>query len=145
VSSRALAILAAGPRAARKMDLDAYVDQRRESGRFWMAVYELNASHPYLSKRVAALRAWQGQGTYERVGRNPLSYLLAPLFGFASGGPQSAVLILVVAAGIAAAIAVPRIKQQMGAGLGGPSHGYRFDPNDRALDPLPPLPGDRTP
>jgi hypothetical protein len=51
----------------------------------------------------------------------------------------------VVAAGIAAAIAVPRIKQQMGAGLGGPAHGYRFDQNDRALDPLPPLPGDRTP
>jgi Zn-dependent protease with chaperone function len=146
VSSRALAILAAGPRAARKMDLDAYVDQRRESGRFWMAVYELNASHPYLSKRVAALRAWQGQGTFERVGRNPFSYLLAPLFGFASGGPQSAVLILVVAAGIAAAIAVPRIKQQMGAGLGGPSRGYKFDPSERgALDPLPPLPGDRTP
>jgi len=146
VSSRALAILAAGPRAARKMDLDAYVDQRRESGRFWMAVYELNASHPYLSKRVAALRAWQGQGTFESVGRNPFSYLLAPLFGFASGGPQSAVLILVVAAGIAAAIAVPRIKQQMGAGLGGPSRGYKFDPSERgALDPLPPLPGDRTP
>ncbi len=144
VSSRALAILAAGPRAARRMDLDAYVDQRRDTGRFWMAVYELNASRPFLSKRVAALRAWQGQGTLERVARNPLSYPLAPLFGFASGGPQSAILILVVVAGIAAALAVPRIKQ-LGAGLGGPSHGFRFDPNDRSLDPLPPLPGDRAP
>jgi Zn-dependent protease with chaperone function len=140
VSSRALAILAAGPRAARRIDLDAYVDQRRDAGRFWMAVYELNAGHPFLPKRVAALRAWQGHGALERVGRNPFSYLLAPLFGFASGGPQSAVLIVVLVAGIAAAVALPRIKQQMGlggAGAGAANHGFKYDP-DRA-DPLPPL------
>src|SRR6185436_4087983 len=56
VSSRALAILAAGPSAARRVNLDAFVGQRATAGNFWMAVYELNSSHPYLSKRVAALR-----------------------------------------------------------------------------------------
>src|SRR3954467_8398758 len=63
VASRALAILAAGPRAARRMDLDAYVEQRRETRGFWMGIYELNTTHPFLSKRVAALRNWENQGT----------------------------------------------------------------------------------
>jgi Zn-dependent protease with chaperone function len=142
VSSRALAILAAGPRTARRIDLDAYVDQRRETGRFWMGIYELNATHPFLSKRVAALRRWQGQGTLDPVGRNPLSYLLAPLFGFAAGGPQSALLIIVLIVGIAAAVAIPRFKQQMGLGAGPSGRGYKYDA-DRA-DPAPP-PIDRAP
>jgi Zn-dependent protease with chaperone function len=141
VSSRALAILAAGPKTARRIDLDAYVDQQRETGRFWMGIYELNATHPFLSKRVAALRRWQGQGALESIGRNPLSYLLAPLFGLAGGGPQSALLIIVAVIGIAAAIAIPRFKQQMGLGGGSTGHGYKYDP-DRA-DPFAPV--DRAP
>ncbi len=144
VSSRALAILAAGPHAGRRLDLDAYVDQRRDTGRFWMAVHELNARHPFLSKRVAALRAWQDHRALEPAKRHPLSYPLAPLFGVMSGGPQSAFLILVAVAGIAAALAVPRLKE-LRAGRGGPSDGYKFEPGDRSLDPLPPLPGDRAP
>lgn len=143
VSSRALAILAAGPRAARRIDIDAYVDQRRETGRFWMGVYELNASHPFLSKRVAALRSLHGQTRLEPVGRNPLSYLLAPFFGFASGGPQSAVLFLIIFAGLAAAVAIPRFKQQLGMGAaGGSNPAFRFDPDK---DPFPSPPPERAP
>ena len=131
VSSRALAILAAGPRAARRIDIDAFVDQRRETGRFWMGIYELNASHPFLSKRVAALRSLHGQVVLERVRRNPFSYLLALPFSFFSGGPQAAVMILVIYAGVAAAIAIPRLKQQMGmgAGTGMSNPAFRFDPD----------------
>jgi Zn-dependent protease with chaperone function len=140
IASRALAILAAGPKAARRMDLDAFLDQRRETAGFWMAVYELNATHPFLSKRLAALRSWQGAGTVERIGRNPLSYLLAPFLGFASSGPQAAFLILVVFAGIAAALAVPRFRQQLGMGAAG-QHGFKYEP-DR-LDPQGGDPGDR--
>jgi Zn-dependent protease with chaperone function len=143
VSSRALAILAAGPRAARRIDIDAFVDQRRETGRFWMGIYELNASHPFLSKRVAALRSLNGQTALEPVRRNPLSYLLAPFFGFASGGPQMAVMILVIYAGVAAAIAIPRLKQQMGMGAAGPgpsNPAFRFDPDK---DPFPAPPPER--
>ena len=137
VSSRALAILAAGPRTARRIDLDAYVDQQRETGRFWMGIHELNATHPFLSKRVAALRRWQGQGALESIGRNPFSYLLAPFFGFAAGGPQSALLIIVAVIGIAAAVAIPRFKHQMGLGGGSTGRGYKYDP-ERA-DTFPPL------
>jgi len=145
VSSRALAILAAGPRAARRIDLDAFVDQRRETGRFWMGIYELNASHPFLSKRVAALRSLHGQSALEPVRRNPFSYLLAPFFGFASGGPQMAVMIVVIYAGVAAAIAIPRLKQQMGmsgAGAGTSNPAFHFDPEK---DPFPAAPPERTP
>ena len=53
ISTTALSILAAGGRLGRAIDLDAFGRQREESGGFWMAVHELNASHPYLCKRVA--------------------------------------------------------------------------------------------
>jgi Zn-dependent protease with chaperone function len=135
LSARALAILAAGPRTARRIDLDAYVDQRRDTGRFWMGVCELNASRPFLSKRAAALRARHGQTVLEPVRRNPLSYLFAPFLGFASGSPQSALLVAVIFISVAAAVVIPRIKQQMGTGApsGGPS--YRYDDKDPFVAP----------
>jgi Zn-dependent protease with chaperone function len=125
VSSRALAILAAGPRTARKVDLDAFVEQRAETGRFWMAVYELNASHPFLSKRVAALRNWKAEGSARSLGRNPFAYPLAPVFGGLTGNPASALGMVLVVVVLAAAVAVPRLKRQfgglLGAGLGAPA------------------------
>jgi Zn-dependent protease with chaperone function len=137
ISSRSLAILAAGPRTGRRLDLDAYVDQRRETRRFWMGIYELNASRPFLSKRVAALRAWQGQGTVERIGRNPFSYLLAPLFAFAAGDAQSVLLIIVAFIGLAAAVAIPRLRHQMDpTGGSAGQHDFKYEP-ERA-DPFAP-------
>jgi Zn-dependent protease with chaperone function len=121
ISSRALAVLAAGPRTARRMDLDAFVEQRAETGRFWMAVYELNASHPFLSKRVAALRNWRQQGSAQPLGRNPWSYPLAPFFGAMTGNAGSAIGMVLVVFLVAAAVAVPRLKQQYGGLLGGPA------------------------
>jgi hypothetical protein len=121
VSSRAIAILAAGPRTARRMDLDAFVEQRAEAGRFWMAVYELNASHPFLSKRVAALRNWRQAGSAVPLGRNRWSYPLAPIFGGLSGSPAAAFGILIVFAALAFAVAAPRLKQRYGALLGVPA------------------------
>jgi Zn-dependent protease with chaperone function len=143
VSSRALAILAAGPQTARRMDLDAYVEQRRETRNFWMAVYELNASHPFLSKRVAALRNWQVQGAAAPVGRNPFAYPLAPFLGLASGGASSVFLIVVIFVGVAAAVAIPRIKQQMGLGAAGllpPRHDSFYDQGKEPADLLTPPP-----
>lgn len=93
VSSRALTILAAGGHAGRRVNLDLFVEQTTETGRFWMAVFELNATHPFLSKRVAALRAAQGLHARAAVPRNLLAYPLAPVLGF-GGGP---VFLLVIA------------------------------------------------
>lgn len=121
VSSRALAILAAGPRTARRMDLDAFVEQRAETGRFWMAVYELNASHPFLSKRVAALRNWKQEGSAPPHRRNRWSYPLAPFFGGLAGNPAAMLGMLVVFAALAFAVAAPRLKERYGALLGAPA------------------------
>ena len=121
VSSRALAILAAGPRTARRMDLDAFVEQRTETGRFWMAVYELNASHPFLSKRVAALRNWRQQGSAAPIGRNRWAYPLAPFFGGMAGNPAAALGMVLVVVLIVAAAAVPRLKQRYGDLMAAPS------------------------
>lgn len=110
-SSRALAILAAGARAGRAIDLDVFVEQRRESGSFWMAVYELNATHPYLPKRIAALREWAQPGTAPAVGRNIAAYPLAPMFGAAVGGAASAPLVMVMIIAALAAIAIPSFQR----------------------------------
>ena len=103
ISSRALAILAAGRRAGRVMNLDAFVEQRHETGGFWMAVYELNSTHPYLPKRIAALREMALPGTIPVVGRGFFAYPLAPMFGFASGGGASSMLFIVAIWGFLAA------------------------------------------
>ena len=129
VASRALAILAAGPATARRMDLDAFVEQRRETGNFWMAVYELNASHPFLSKRVAALREWQQQGSAAPLGRNPWAYPVAPFLGAMTGNPAAAVGMVLVVFALAAAVALPRLKQQLG-----PLMGARANADPPALD-----------
>jgi len=65
VSSRALAMLAAGPRAARRIDIDAYVDQRRDTGRFWMGIYELNATRPFLRAVEGGVAEGDQAGGYE--------------------------------------------------------------------------------
>ncbi len=126
-SSRALAILAAGVGAARRIDLDALVDQRRETRRFWMAVRELGAGQPFVSKRVAALRARHGQTTLPPARRNPLAYLFAPFLGVVAGSPQSALLIALIALGIAIGAAIHRMKEQWGAGSMPPGPTYHFD------------------
>jgi Zn-dependent protease with chaperone function len=97
VSSRALAILAAGGHASRRVNLDAFVEQIDETGRFWMAVFELNATHPFLSKRVAALRAAQGLRQTASVPRNVLAYPLAPILGVAGAGPVVMVALVTYA------------------------------------------------
>ena len=97
VSSRALAILAAGGRAGRKVNLDLFVEQAADTGRFWMAIFELNASHPFLSKRVAAVRAANGIATQVSAPRPLLAYPLAPILGMAGGGPILLVVIVTYA------------------------------------------------
>lgn len=106
-SSRALAVLAAGGRQARQMNLDAFVEQRHEASAFFMGLYELNTSHPYLTKRVAALRQQASPGTSPAPGRSAWSYILAPFFAVMTGGPVAFGMIMVMYLGIFAAIAIP--------------------------------------
>ena len=108
VSSRALAILAAGGHAGRKVNLDLFVEQAADTGRFWMAIFELNATHPFLSKRVAAIRAAKGMTTQAPASRPLLAYPLAPILGVAGGGP---ILIVVIVTYAAILGAMPMLKK----------------------------------
>lgn len=112
-SERALAILASGGRLARHINLPAFAAQRETAGKFWSAVYELNASHPYLCKRVAALRERHRPGAAPERGRNRLTYPLAPLFSIFTGGAAGASMAAVMAIGIMVAVAVPAFRQYL--------------------------------
>lgn len=83
-AGKALGVLAVGGKHARQVSLDALVEQRHDTGSFIMALVELNASHPYLSKRVAAVQRIRDGGYAPEVGRNPFAYLFAPFFAGAT-------------------------------------------------------------
>lgn len=108
-SQRALGVLAAGGKAAQRLNLPMFAQQQANAGEFWPAVAELSSSHPFLSKRVAMLATWHGEqlGTPVAGLKAPerpfFSYVLALFFG------RQAFTLLMVAyvAGILATIAVP--------------------------------------
>jgi len=111
-SMRGLIVLAAGGKHAAQADIPAFMDQRRETGHFWSAVLELVSTHPYLCKRVAALRELDQPGTVAPVPRNVLAYPLAPILGLAAAGPAgggASLLVIVAVIGIIAAIAIPSL------------------------------------
>jgi Zn-dependent protease with chaperone function len=106
-AARGLAILAAGGKYGAQVDLDAFVKQAADTSGFWTSVYELNASHPYLPKRVAALKDHKNPGSVPAVSRHLLAYPLAPMFSFGSAaGPGLLVMVAII--GIMAAIAIPQ-------------------------------------
>ncbi|MDA8137693.1 MAG: M48 family metallopeptidase [Desulfobacteraceae bacterium] len=107
-AARGIAILAAGGKLAPRVNLNAFVAQTQEISGFWSSIYELNASHPFLPKRVAALINWKKPGTVTIPGRNPLAYPLAPFLGFGGVGVGATPLVMVAIIGIMAAIAVPQ-------------------------------------
>ena len=102
-----LTVLAAGGKYGKRLNVDALLQQRLDTGRFWQAVVELNLSHPFLSKRVAAVI--DHEQARVSVGRNPFAYLFAPLFSFSAAGTGAASQLIIVVAivGILAAIAIP--------------------------------------
>ena len=106
-SARGLAILAAGGKYGQQVNLDAFVKQAEDTSGFWTSVYELNASHPFLPKRVAALKNHQTPGSVPATGRHPLAYPLAPMFNLGSGAAPG-LLVIVAIIGILAAIAIPQ-------------------------------------
>lgn len=54
-AKRALAVLVAGPDLWKKLNLNAFEAQSKETGSFWMAVNELTADYPWLCKRMMVL------------------------------------------------------------------------------------------
>lgn len=109
-ATRGLTVLAAGGNYGKKLHLPSFVEQTWDTGGFWASVYELNATHPYLSKRVAALINKEQPGHVKAVPRSFLAYPLAPLFGMATPA-GSAPLMMVAVMGIVAAVAIPQFQE----------------------------------
>lgn len=102
---RGLAVLAAGGKYAGEVNLQAFAEQRGESGRFWMATTELMSSHPFLCKRVAALQELVHPGTVTPVPRTPLAYPLAPILGMTAPGSTGVVLLVLIYLGVVTVVA----------------------------------------
>lgn len=109
-ADRGLLVLAAGGKSAMQANVQTFMEQRLETGRFWSATVELGSTHPFLCKRVAALREFQDPGSIAPVSRNPFAYLFSPFVGLggAAGGGAS-LLVMVAMIGIIAAIAIPSL------------------------------------
>jgi len=105
-ATRALAVLAAGTRRWKDLNIDAYVRQCEQTGGFWMSVNELASDYPWLCKRVAHLHN-PGQ---KLPSRHPLAWLLSifmPRLGLGPAGPLLSMMMLIFIVGVLAAIAIP--------------------------------------
>ncbi len=102
-SSRAMALLAAGGRLSRQLDLEQFAQQRDETGGFWMSIAEINSTHPFLSKRVAAIREIDAPGSAPSPSRHILAWFVAPFFNVQT----VAWVYIAFVVGILAAIAIP--------------------------------------
>lgn len=115
-SMRGLVVLAAGGRVAQQVNLAAFASQRRDAGGFWATVLELSSSHPFLSKRVAALQAVHAPDTVAPVSRSVAGVVLAPVLGALGGGMAGAPMVAVAMIGVLAAVAIPNfIRYQLRA------------------------------
>ena len=121
-----VAVLAAGHKVWPQLNVAHYVDQSRQSGKFWMAFHELINDYPWLAKRMARILASLKGEKVDFPTRNPFAYLFAlfvPRTGVGGGASGAVSLVVVVAIiGILAAIAIPAYegylaKSQVNAGL----------------------------
>jgi Zn-dependent protease with chaperone function/type II secretory pathway pseudopilin PulG len=103
-AARALAVLGAGSKRWRSVDLRHYAQQAKEHNGFWAGFHELVGGYPWLTKRVARVM----KPDVRMPGRNPLAYVLALFvpYGGRLGGAAGPV-ILVAIIGILAAVALP--------------------------------------
>ncbi|MBI5617919.1 MAG: M48 family metalloprotease [Gammaproteobacteria bacterium] len=98
-----LAALAAGHGRWRRLSVEAFRGQERESGGFWMSFHELIGDYPWLAKRMA--RATFPH--YQPLGRHPLAWLLASFVPRMGVGGGSSMLVTVAMIGVLAAVAIP--------------------------------------
>jgi hypothetical protein len=98
-----LVILGGGATVARHVDLGVYMGQRHVAGGFFAAAHELASTHPFLPKRIAALREFRAPGTVSPVPRPLLAYPMAPVLGMGSafGGAAMVVFVMAIMAAVA--------------------------------------------
>lgn len=75
----ALAMIASGSRRWKSFNIPQFASQSAGASSFWMSLDELNSSVPWLSKRMAHLRAIATDSDAFIPRRNPFAYLVAAL------------------------------------------------------------------
>lgn len=131
---RALAVLAAGGKRWKTVNLDAYIGQSERSGGFWMSLNELTGDYPWLCKRVARVQ----RGDAARFPRRHwAAWALAALvprtgFGFVGG-----LILYVYLGGVAAAVAIPAYQQYVARAQAA------AEADEEALEPAAPAGADK--
>jgi len=118
-AGRALSVLAAGGQKWKTINLVQYARQTMSNRGFFPDLHELLSGYPWLTKRVARMIS----PGIKMPARNPFSYLFALLvpYGGHAGAYMMSVLIYLAFVGIAAAIALPMLKNAgspMSGGVG---------------------------
>ncbi|MBI3887355.1 MAG: M48 family metallopeptidase [Opitutae bacterium] len=111
-AARALLVLGGGPGHGPQLDAAAYARQHHEERGFFVTLHELTSTYPTLSRRVADMLALADGRPAPKPDRDPLAYFIA-LF-MPGGGAQSSpanALVLVVAVGLLAAMAIPAFQK----------------------------------
>ncbi len=105
-----LAALAAGAKRWRTMSKTGYAEQSRDTSAFWMSFHEYLSDYPWLTKRMAALKALASGQEATQPSRNPIACFLAifvPRLGLIGGGAGSLIVVVAII-GILAAVAIPQ-------------------------------------
>lgn len=103
-----LAALAAGGKRWRTLNQESYTAQTKHSSGFWMSLHEIISDYPWLTKRIATLRALSNGEEIKHPRRSFLAWFFAlfiPRLGV--GGGAAGLLIIIAIIGILAAIAIP--------------------------------------
>lgn len=108
-----LAALAAGGKRWRQLSVSNYSAQAQYSGGFWMSFHELVGDHPWLVKRMAAVRGLARGDEIAQPARHGLAYLAALFVPRLGVGGAGSVLALIALVGVLAAVAVPAYRDYL--------------------------------
>lgn len=108
-----LAAIAAGAKRWRSMNQETYIAQTKHTSGFWMSLHELISDYPWLTKRIAAIRALANGEEVKQPRRHLLAWffsLFIPRFGV--GGAASGIVVIAMI-GVLAAISIPAYQEYM--------------------------------
>jgi Zn-dependent protease with chaperone function/type II secretory pathway pseudopilin PulG len=102
-----LAALAAGGKRWRTINQERYTSQTRHSSGFWMSLHELISDYPWLTKRIAAIRALADGEEASPPRRHPFAWILALFIPRLGVGGAASGIVIIAMIGVMAAVAIP--------------------------------------
>jgi len=103
----AMAAIAAGDTRWKTINPEAYLQQARDTGGFWMSFNELTGDYPWLSKRTARALAWRRGREVRFPRRHKLAWFIAAFIPRFGRGAATSMVVTVALIGVLAAVAIP--------------------------------------